>query len=247
MSELLDDIRSALVTLTATLETASGTAEMLDAVCAEAVRVVPGADMASITTIDEGTARTAAYTDARALQVDQAQYALGHGPCLHAATTGETVRLSLDTASEIWPDFTASAKRIGLGSYLATPLRVDDHLSGAINLFGFDNHGFAELDSQLLTLYTTVVVFGLRTTRRYQQVRELADHLETAMRTRAVIEQAKGILMATHKITDEMAIQRLITHSQDTNTKLRHVAADFVRKAASTDAPTRPPSSGDTT
>ncbi|MCE7010838.1 GAF and ANTAR domain-containing protein [Kibdelosporangium philippinense] len=229
---MLDDVRSAVAALTATLETASDSAEVLDAVCSEAVRVVPGADMASITAIDERGARTAAYSDKRAYEVDQAQYAAGDGPCLRAAATGETVRLSLYNASELWPDFAASAKQVGVGSYLAAPLRVDDRLAGAINLFGFGDHGFAEMDSKLLDLYVTVVTFGLRTIHRYQQVRELADNLETAMRSRAVIEQAKGILMATYKISDDAAIQRLISYSQGTNTKLRQIAAEFVRKAS---------------
>ncbi|SMC67004.1 GAF domain-containing protein [Kibdelosporangium aridum] len=232
VAELLDEVRSALGALTRTLETASDSAEVLDAVCVEAVRVVPGADMASITAIDDGEPRTAAYSDERARDVDQAQYAAGDGPCLRAAATSQIVRLSLDNVSELWPDFAASAKQVGVGSYLAAPLRVDEHLAGAINLFGFGDHGFAETDSKLLDLYVTVVAFGLRTMRRYQQVREMAENLETAMRSRAVIEQAKGILMATHKISDDAAIQRLITYSQDTNTKLRQVAAEFVRKAS---------------
>ncbi|RSM88595.1 ANTAR domain-containing protein [Kibdelosporangium aridum] len=232
VAELLDDVRSATTALTKTLETASDIAEVLHAVCVEAVRVVRGADMASITAIDGGGPRTAAYTDERALEVDRTQYVAGDGPGLRAAATGETVRLSLDNASELWPDFAASAKQVGVGSYLAAPLRIDDHLTGAINLFGFDDHGFAEADSKLLDLYVVVVTFGLRTVRRYQQVREMTDHLETAMRSRAVIEQAKGILMATLKISDDAAIQRLIAYSQDTNTKLRQIAADFVRKAS---------------
>lgn len=232
MVELLDDVREAMSALTGALEATSDDSSMLDAVCAEAIRVVPGADMASITAIDDDGPRTAAFTDKRAFEVDQAQYAAGDGPCLRAASTGETVRLTLETANELWPDFVGNAKRLGVGSYLAAPLRVDDHLSGAINLFGFDNHGFQETDSKLLELYTTIVTFGLRSARRYQQSLKLAQNLDTAMQSRAVIEQAKGILMATHKITDNEAIERLIAHSQQTNTKLRQVAASFVHTAS---------------
>jgi GAF domain-containing protein len=232
MTDLLDEVTDAMSALTDALDGTSGTSEMLEAVCAEAIRVVPGADMASITVIDDDGARTAAFTDERARDVDEAQYAAGDGPCLRAAATGDIVRLSLETASELWPDFVAVAKQIGVGSYLAAPLRVDDALMGAINLFGFDNHGFHETDSKLLELYTTVVSFGLRTTRRYQQARELARNLDIAMQSRAVIEQAKGILMATHKISDSEAMQLLVSRSQETNTKLRQVAADFVRVAS---------------
>ncbi|GAB3878005.1 GAF and ANTAR domain-containing protein [Kibdelosporangium lantanae] len=233
--ELLDDVTSVMADLTTALETDAGGVEVLNAICAEAVRVVPGADMASITVIRATGAATAAYTDERALQVDRAQYQAGIGPCLEAAATGRTVRVSTETASELWPEFVASAKHFGVRSYLASPLRVDEQLAGAINLFGFEDHGFREVDSKLLELYATVVTFGLRTNRRYRETRELADHLETAMRSRAVIEQAKGILMAIHKITDEQAMERLIARSQRANIKLRDVAADFVR-SMSTDS-----------
>ena len=233
--ELLDDVTSVMADLIAALETDAGGVEVLNAICAEAVRVVPGADMASITAIRETGAATAAYTDERALRVDLVQYQAGVGPCLEAAATGRTVRVSTETASELWPEFVASAKHFGVRSYLAAPLRVDELLTGAINLFGFEDHGFREVDSKLLELYAAVVTFGLRTNRRYRETREMADHLETAMLSRAVIEQAKGILMAIHKITDEQAMERLIARSQRANIKLRDVATDFVR-SMSTDS-----------
>lgn len=226
---LLDDVAGAMAQLTSALETGSDVAEIQDVICAEAVRVVPGADLASITAVRGGRPETLAYTDERALLVDRAQYEVGAGPCLEAAATGRIVRMSTDTAGERWPEFVISAKQFGVRSYLAAPLRVDDSLSGAINLFGFEDHGFREADSKLLEVYTTVVAFGLRAVRRYENTRRVAEHLQAAMRTRAVIEQAKGMLMAIHQIDAEQAMQRLITQSQLSNVKLRDVAAEFVR------------------
>ncbi|CAM4271992.1 GAF and ANTAR domain-containing protein [Kibdelosporangium persicum] len=230
-AEMLDEFTSAMTNLTEALDAGAPSREILDAVCAEAIRAIPGADMASITAISDSHPRTAAYTDPRARQLDQAQYDIGDGPCLRAARTGAIIRLSVGTASEMWPDFVAVAKRLEVGSYLAAPLHVDDNLAGAINLFGFGDHGFAEVDEKLLGLYTTVVTFALRTTRRYHNVRKLAVQFETAMQSRAVIEQAKGILMAIHKVSEAEAIARLIDQSQRTNVKLRIVAADFVHQA----------------
>lgn len=54
-------------------------------------------------------------------------------------------------------------------------------------------------------------------------------HMRAAMMSRAVIEQAKGILMERHKITEDQAFTLLIRASQRTNVKLRDVAADLVR------------------
>lgn len=236
LPEHLDELTAAMADLTGALETEPAEAEILLAVCAEAVRAVPGADMASITAIRDGEAATAASTDERAVEIDRAQYAAGTGPCLQAAETGEVVRVPLATAGRAWPDFTARARQLGVGSYLAAPLRVDDHLSGALNLFGYGDHGFAETDSQLLRLYTTVVSFGLRTTRRYHRARQRTTELEAAMRSRAVIEQAKGILMAVHRISADDAMKRLVTESQHTNVKLRDVATRFVADLSSAES-----------
>jgi GAF domain-containing protein len=235
-AEDLDELTAAMADLTTTLEAEPAEAEILGAVCAEAVRAVPGADMASITAIRDGAPETTAFTDERAVDIDRVQYAAGEGPCLLAAETGEVVRVPLDTAGRKWPEFTEHARRLGVGSYLAAPLRVDGTLAGALNLFGYGDHGFAETDSRLLQLYTTVVSFGLRTTRRYHRARQRAADLETAMNSRAVIEQAKGILMAAHRISADGAMKRLIAESQHTNVKLRDVATRFVDGLSSTDS-----------
>ena len=229
MAERLDELTTAMADLTGTLESAPDNAEVFEAICGEAASVIKGADLVSITLVRESGPETAAWTHETAYALDQAQYAAGEGPCLRAAATGEVVRLSVSTASEEWPTFTAAAKEKGVGSYLAAPLWVDEELSGAVNLFGYGAHGFEELDTKVLRLYTVVVVSVLRTARRYQQARKLAESLDAAMRNRAVIEQAKGILMAVHRIDEEQAMQRLITESQHTNVKLREVAARFVR------------------
>ncbi|MEU4523545.1 GAF and ANTAR domain-containing protein [Amycolatopsis sp. NPDC024027] len=237
LPEHLDELTAAMADLTGALETEPAEAEILDAVCAEALRAIPGADMASITAIRDGEPTTAASTDERAVEIDRAQYAAGAGPCLQAAETGEIVRVPLATAGTAWPEFTGRAQELGVGSYLAAPLRVDERLSGALNLFGYGAHGFAETDSRLLQLYTTVVSFGLRTTRRYHHARQRTADLEAAMRSRAVIEQAKGILMAVHRISADDAMKRLVTESQRTNVKLRDIATRFVEGLSSTKSP----------
>src|SRR4051812_36823421 len=100
--EDLDELTAAMAGLTGALETEPGEAEILEAVCAEAVRAVPGADMASITAIRDGEPETAASTDERAVEIDRAQYAAGAGPCLQAAKSGEIVRVPLATAGTAW-------------------------------------------------------------------------------------------------------------------------------------------------
>ena len=56
--------------------------------------------------------------------------------------------------------------------------------------------------------------------------------MRRAMETRAVIEQAKGILIAQQHCTPEQAFERLTRLSQTTDRKLRDCATDIVTTAA---------------
>jgi AmiR/NasT family two-component response regulator len=63
--------------------------------------------------------------------------------------------------------------------------------------------------------------------------REL-DGLRAAMRTRASIEQAKGIVMGLHSCGEQEAFLELVRISQTTQTKLRDVAAGLVAQVSTT-------------
>jgi hypothetical protein len=193
-------------------------------------RVIPDADMASITLITDETPRTAASTDPA--EIDSAQYACEEGPCLRAATTGQITHVDVATSQDLWPQFTESAQALGVGSYLAAPLPMDDGISGAVNLFGFGTHGFEEFEAKLLDLYTTVVIFGLRSTHRYLAARKSVEQLQLALVSRSVIDQANGILRVVHKISADEAFTMLVKLSQERNQKLNDVAAQFVDNAS---------------
>jgi transcriptional regulator with GAF, ATPase, and Fis domain len=227
----LDEVTTALESLTAALDSEDDVAVVLNSVCHQVTHVVQGADMASVTVVRDGTAVTVASSDQRALDIDAGQYQAGEGPCLRAATTGETVRVHVQQAAEMWPNFTESAGRQGVASYLAAPLAVDQGSSGALNLFGFQAHGFDEVEEKLLGLYATAVETALRSNARYLLFRELSQQLQVALSTRAVIDQAKGIIMASRGVTAEEAFTELVRQSQLENVKLHDIAERFVAEA----------------
>lgn len=226
----LDEVTDALEALTAALDDDGALDTTLELVCRQLIRVVPGADIASVTLIRDGAATTVAYTDKRAIDIDIDQYALGYGPCLEAAATGKLVRLDVETAHELWPDFARSALAAGVASYLSAPLAVDAAHSGSLNLYGMHAHSYREMEGALLEVYVTAVEAALRSNARYLAARDEAAHLSNALVSRAVIEQAKGILMGAHGITAEAAFNRLVEESQRENVKLREVAELFVTR-----------------
>lgn len=232
LSDQLDEVTSALERLTELLEREDDLGPILDGVCAQVIVAIPDADMASLTVLHGGRAETVAYTDERVLAIDAAQYQAGKGPCLEAAATGEVVRVDIEDAAELWPDFTRDALGIGVASYLSVPLTVEEACAGAVNLYSYRRHSFVELDAALLELFAIAVDNALRNTRRYLATRALADDLKNALISRSVIDQAKGVLMAVHGIDADEAFVLLANRSQHENVKVRTVAERVVAVAA---------------
>jgi GAF domain-containing protein len=227
----LDEVTGALEALTAALDDDGELDTSLQLVCRQLVRVIPGADIASITLFRNGVPSTAACTDHRALDLDAAQYRAGAGPCLQAAETGRIVRVDVATARDRWPEFTGRAVGAGVASYLSAPLAVDAAHTGSLNLYGLHDHGYREVEGTLLELFVAAVEGALRSTARYLAARREAGQLSTALVSRAVIDQAKGILMGARGISADEAFRLLVVQSQRENIKLRECADRLVTAA----------------
>jgi GAF domain-containing protein len=189
---------------------------------------LPGAGEASVTLVVDHRPTTAVFTGRLALDCDERQYQRGHGPCLHAATTGELVDIADMQAETRWRDYVLDAAERGVGSSLSVPLLSSESLSGALNIYAREPHTF-DLQSRVVAgrfaPYAAVAVANMNA---YQSARTMADNLETALRSRAVIDQAKGILMERHKLTADQAFELLAQMSMRSNTKLRDVADRLV-------------------
>ncbi|WP_326954056.1 GAF and ANTAR domain-containing protein [Amycolatopsis sp. NBC_01286] len=234
----VDDVTTALERLAGTFEEeAEELSAVLQRVCQQVVHAVPDAEMASITLLRDGDPYTATATGDSAHRIDQAQYKTGQGPCLDAARTGELQRVEVAEAARQWPEFAAAAAEFEVLGYLSAPLFVDREYHGSLNLYDTGGNSFSALDAALLELYTTAAEAALRSARRHQTARETTAQLSEALTSRAVIDQAKGILMALHRIPADDAFALLVKTSQEQNVKLREVAQDFVTTALA--APSR--------
>jgi GAF domain-containing protein len=224
----LDEITAAL----AALGKAEDIDEVLNAVCQHVVLLLPEANHASVTLDRRGSPSLAASTSTYATRLERRQYREGDGPCLTAARTNLLERGEVTEITDRWPGFAAEAHHCGVRSFLAAPLAVTDGLSGALNLFGSQPHGFRHIDVTVLDLFTTTASAMLRLTSRYSEAVEVIGQLDRALSTRATIEQAKGILMATHRTSEDGAFRMLIDRSQAANKKLHLVAEEFVANAS---------------
>ncbi len=199
-------------------------------------RLLANCAAASVTVIERGRPITVGSTDDTALALDDAQYAAGEGPCLTAAQENRVVRIEDTETDDRWPGFSASARANGIRSSLSMPIAVsnDDTVAG-FNIYGEVIGGFGDVDEQLGQVFAQQASVVVSNAQSYWSLFELSENLSKAMETRAVIEQAKGVLMSTHRIDADAAFDVLREISQASNRKLRDVAADVAKKATERD------------
>ncbi len=179
---------------------------------------------------EEGAASTAARTSREVVMVDELQYRSWAGPCIEAAESEQIVVADRKAASERWPGLASEARRFGVQSFLSIPLPALEPgvRAGAVNVYGSRADGFARSEVALMNLFTTAAGYAIGSTERYRGARQLALQLERALDSRAVIDQAKGVLMAVHGVDADGAFAMLVETSQRTNTKVRVVAEELL-------------------
>ncbi len=188
--------------------------------------VLPGHLETSITVLVNDKATTAAFTGSLALDLDESQYGRGYGPCLHAAGTGETVEVADARTEARWSDYMAGAVERGSLSSLSVPLGSD--LRAALNVYARQPQAFDDDARSAATRFAPYAAVAINNMQSYQSARDMAANMEAALSSRAVIDQAKGILIERHKLTPDQAFKALAQASMHTNRKLRDVAEHLV-------------------
>jgi GAF domain-containing protein len=193
--------------------------------------VMPGNPETSVLLLVKDRPSTVVSTGSLATDLDERQYEEGHGPCLHAARTGEVTEIADTRADDRWPDYTPRAVEHGNLSSLSIPLAIDPdaQVTGALNIYARRPDAFDEASRSVATRFAPYATVAAGNLYAYQSARDMADNLQTALESRAVIDQAKGILIERYKLTPDAAFQLLARASMTANRKLRDIADDLVR------------------
>ena len=232
MSEQVEELPEpgALLLLLDERETLGAALERLVVTCRDAI---PTCSDASVTLRNGRHKRTAAATSGRALDIDQWEYASDAGPCIDALRDGtEHYVADLDEAA-VYAGFDDMLASVGVACTIGLPLMVGDEIVGALNVYAdvpgaFDDEAYKET-ARRVAGQAAAAVHNLRL---YDASRTLAEQLQQALESRAVIEQAKGVLVAQTGCSPEEAFGRLRDASQRENVKLREIAQRIVDSAA---------------
>lgn len=200
--------------------------------------IVPGTHC-GITLRRDGRMATVANSDEVAMRMDEIQYLRGHGPCLEAIQQGTRVEVPDMSVEDRWGDYPGYALSNGILSVFSLPLALDGETRGALNLFAITPHAFTATDITRAEAFTAQAATALTILLRHASHTVLDDELREALATRAVIDQALGILMVTRKISAHEAFETLRHTSQATNRKVSAIAAELIETM--TGHPPEPP------
>jgi GAF domain-containing protein len=191
---------------------------------------MPGDPETSVLLLVKDSPTTVVHTGQLAVDLDETQYETGHGPCLHAARTGELTEIADTRTDPRWRDYTRHAAERGNLSSLSVPLAIDEdaRVSGALNIYARIPDAFDEETRAAATRFGPYAAVATGNLYAYRSARDMADNLQVALESRAVIDQAKGILMERHRLTADQAFQLLAQASMNANRKVRDVADDLV-------------------
>ncbi|GAC1332583.1 MAG: GAF and ANTAR domain-containing protein [Mycobacteriales bacterium] len=190
-----------------------------------------------ITLRPDGRPLTVAGSGELAALLDELQYEQDAGPCLESMRTHAVVSCPDLDDEPRWGSYPAMASAAGARSVLSLPLHVRDKNVGALNFYADTPHAFdAGADVTLAELFAAQVALVLTAAVRFSDQVELAEQLRTAMTSRAVIDQAIGLVIGQRRCTPDEAFATLRAISQRRNVKLRVVAEELVDSAQQTNA-----------
>ena len=196
-----------------------------------AQETIQGVQATSVTMMEKDKARTVVFTSPLAVQLDERQYEIGFGPCMDAAVTGQMVTVDTrNPGSSAYPAFAEIALRAGVRHIVSVGMPMNERVVGGLNIYGSDELPFTGTAVDIAQTFAGYAAVAVSNAASYHDALDLAAQRLAAMQSRAVIEQAKGIIMAERRCDADTAFQVLTRASQNQNVKLWRVAELLVER-----------------
>jgi GAF domain-containing protein len=231
----------AFVRLADTLASDFDIVDFLQGLSADSVEILR-AEAAGVMLADtRGGLRLIASSDERMRLLELFELQGAQGPCLDAFSTGQAVQASAADSRIRWPSFAQRASDSGFQMMCAVPLRVRSDVIGAMNLFRGSDAPFTADEMDIAQAMAEMAAIGLIQERALRERTLLTEQLHSALTSRVIIEQAKGMLAEYLKVSVDEAFELLRNYARDRNHKLSYVARDVVDRNIPSTALTKRP------
>jgi len=213
------------VRLAETLVSDFDVVDFLHGLSVDSVKIL-GADAAGVMLTDgRGALRVIASSEERMRLLELFELQGAQGPCLDAFSGGAAVQVGAADSRARWPIFAQRASEVGFRRMCAIPLRVRTDVIGALNLFRASDEAFTDTEMEIAQAMAEIAAIALIQERALREHDLLIEELLTALNSRVIIEQAKGMLAEYLTVTADEGFQLLRTYARNHNRKLTEVAS----------------------
>jgi GAF domain-containing protein len=179
-------------------------------------------------TDQQGTLQVVAASSERTRLLELFQLQTDQGPCVDCFRTGRPVSVVDLTTAGRWPRFAAAAAEVGFASVHAVPMRLRAEVIGALNLFDIHPGALDEGNLRIGQALADVATIGLLQQRAIHRRDTLTEQLQTALNSRVLIEQAKGVLAERLQLDMAEAFTLLRSDARSRNRRLSDLAQAIV-------------------
>jgi GAF domain-containing protein len=185
------------------------------------------ADAAGIMLADvDGSLRWATASDQRAQLLEDNQEVFAAGPCMEAFTSGRPAAMHDATLERRWGEITLTFVEVHIRSALSVPVELGGGPIGSLDVYASEPRGWDDSEVTALQTYAGVVASLLGAAAKAEVKGALADQLQAALDSRAVIERGKGALMERERLDEQEAFTHLRRAARSSGRKLTEVAGE---------------------
>ncbi|MFI6244407.1 GAF and ANTAR domain-containing protein [Micromonospora sp. NPDC050795] len=179
-------------------------------------------------TDQQGALQVVAASSERTRLLELFQLQTDQGPCLDCFRTGGPVSVADLPTADRWPIFAAAAAEVGFAAVHAMPMRLRSEVIGALNLFDVHPRTLDKSQLRIGKALADVATIGLLQQRAIHRGAILTEQLQTALNSRVLIEQAKGVLAERLQVDVDEAFALMRSGARNHNRRLSDFAQAIV-------------------
>ena len=223
------EINRSFVSLASSLVNGYDVVDLLSRLTEDCARLLDVASAGLLLADQRGVLHVLAASTERTRLLEVYQLQRAEGPCRECFLTGQPVSVDdLGAYEQRWPSFVPAARELGFASVHALPLRLRDNRLGALGLFGAQVGALAPDDLALGQALADVACVALVQDRAASDSTTVNAQLQTALNSRVVLEQAKGVLAQLGDLDMPDAFTALRGYARDNNLRLTDTAKAVV-------------------
>ena len=225
------DIIRAFVDLSNELIQGYDMVDLLSELTANCARLLDVAAAGLLLTDGRGVLHLLAASSESTRHLEVFQLQREQGPCLDCFHSGSAVIVpDLQAESQRWPDFARVAASVGFASVHAIPMRLRESVLGTLGLFGNVSGRLKDEDLSLAQALVHVASVAIVNEKSASDRDIVTAQLQHALRSRIVLEQAKGVLANGGQLEMEDAFQVLRHYARNKGAKLSDIAEQLVNR-----------------